>query len=197
MSEERTIKGIVAAYAKEVKENDMMGMTIFSVGLKIGEDWHNITADAKEKLETLKTETAPLNSEIEFVEYKKENSKYWNFKTGTFKLLKKGDGVPKKSFGKGSFGYRPNKDEYWLDKSNIIAQTCLNRAVELVVAGKIEVKDIEAKVGEFAGTVTQTAESIKKILISNDDSSTDSESSSGDEVSEEVVEGPVGSIDQL
>lgn len=96
----RKITGPITAWAREFKTIDFGGITIFRVGLLIKEEWHNITSDSEDRLKSLQEE-APINSEVEFEEIQK--GEYWNFVAGSFKVLKKGDGIRKRSGFKGGY----------------------------------------------------------------------------------------------
>lgn len=130
-SEERTVKGLIKAYAKDIKEHDVMGVTLYTRGILIDEEWHNLQAEKKEQLEAFKDEAAPVNSEVEFKEYRKEGSKYWNYKVGTMTILKKGDGVPQ---GRGGRSFKPSygqsKEYLLLKDARIRRQWSVNAAIE-------------------------------------------------------------------
>jgi len=118
MSEERTIKGTIATWSRAILE-PMPGF--FKAGFKLtsSEEWHNITAMNEDELLQIKTDN-PINSEVEFIEWQKEGSSYWNYKAGTWKLIKKGDGIyagKKKSFS--NFSYRKTREEMIMESASI------------------------------------------------------------------------------
>lgn len=78
MVEERTIEGTVANWASEIRE--IKPGQFYSVGVKVGNNWHNITGHRRDALEQLKA-TYPKGAAIGFVEEKK--GQYWNVKGGT------------------------------------------------------------------------------------------------------------------
>ena len=129
---ERTVKGTIAAWTKEVNEKEAPTGNYYSLGLKMQDEdgWHNIVGEHKEPLEKLK-EGNPVGSEVEFIEWQKEGSNFWNFKAGSWILNKKGEGYK----GGKSYGYRPSKEEYWKQQRLITRQTALKAAVELAPKG--------------------------------------------------------------
>lgn len=126
----RDVKGTIKAWNRNIREREdtITGETIYQCGFLIENDWHNIPARDKAVLEKI-MEDAPIGSEVEMFEWRKTGSKYWNYKPESFKVIKKGDG--KKPFaGGGNYGYRAGKEEWLKEKSSIILQSLLSRAVE-------------------------------------------------------------------
>lgn len=79
-NEERNVTGTVANWARDIKSIGAKG-NFFSVGVKIGSDWHNLTSHNVPALEEVRA-AFPKGSNVEFTEIKKGD--YWNVKEGTF-----------------------------------------------------------------------------------------------------------------
>jgi len=60
---------------------------------------HTFFSDISEELSGL-TERAPLGSEVKFIETKKDDGKFWNFKKGSLTVFLIGDGKPPVSIQK-------------------------------------------------------------------------------------------------
>lgn len=140
---EQTIKGIVEAWGQikaGVKSN---GETYTYSSVKIAGNWHKFFDDAN----TLKAriESAPTGSEVEFIEWKKQESdQYWNQKKDSFKVIKKGaSAAPKPQTG----NYDPLNDK---TQRLIVFQTMIKAAVELEVAGHIPLKEVIPTAYEMA-----------------------------------------------
>lgn len=90
MAEERTVKGIIEAWAKEIKTGVKKDNSVwFSISCKINKQWvSQFTPDAETGKKFM--EENPVGSEVELTEIK--NGNYWNYKMGSWTLIKKGDG---------------------------------------------------------------------------------------------------------
>ena len=124
---DRKIEGEIKAWTKEVKEREAPTGNYFQLGVLIGDEWHNIPAQNKDTLEDVKN-AAPVGSIIEFYEWQREGSTYWNYKPATFKVLKKGEG--RKSFGHKNYGYRFTREELLMKEASIQLQAMLKASVE-------------------------------------------------------------------
>lgn len=124
---EQKIEGVIKAWAKEIKELEGPTGTYYRAGLLIEDKWHNIPAETKEKLEEVKNE-APVGSKIEFTEWKKEGSQYWNYKAGTWKVIEKGTG--KRPFNKPNYGYRWDREEAIMNQASIQILSILKSSAE-------------------------------------------------------------------
>lgn len=151
MSEEpntRSIKGTIEFWTKEIREeqNPVDDGKYYEAGFRIDGTWHNIKSTDKEQLEKLK-EDAPRGSEVEFDEWRKTGSKVWNYKVGSWNLVKKGEGSSWKG-GNRSFGYKPTREEYLKEKASIIVQSMIARAGEQEPLGT-PVKDVLKRATEL------------------------------------------------
>lgn len=156
MSEERTIKGIIVNWTRQVETSGKFhkrGVLIkYSDGPVDGkvEGWHNISLEGDDAAQTLQklNNLYPKGSSVHFLEVQK--GKYWNFKKGSLKAANE-------EISKQKVQDYQQKDS---DRQELIVrQTCLKMATEAVIANG----ELRHKV--LVGTSNNNDDILKQCLV--------------------------------
>lgn len=142
--EERKVKGRIAYWTKEAKEENTPVGSFYKMSFHLKEDdekvWHELFSENKEALEKLK-ESAPRGSLVEFLETKSEGSSKWLFKAGSFNIIEKGEEVSKTGFSKPFSG--KTREERDRDQAQEVNYRACRLALDLVIADKVSLKDFD------------------------------------------------------
>jgi hypothetical protein len=94
---ERIIKGKIEKWG-EIKTGEKKdGSFWYKISLKLQghKEWFNFFNDKPEDCKKL-AESAPIGSEISFIEWQKEGSEYWNYKKDSLNIISKNSNIQKK-----------------------------------------------------------------------------------------------------
>jgi len=145
---ERTIDGKVEYWSKIDTGEKKDGSMWAKISLKLCDDpeKHSFFAGAADELAEL-SDKAPMGSEVQFIEWKKDDDQFWNFKKGSFVIIEIGDGKPPVSVQKKLGPVLKDKND------NSLRAQALGMAVQLLCHDKIIDTDLWRKADELLGYI--------------------------------------------